>query len=438
MMYLGANSNLYLNSGTVQAKGSMTIKSANATATGTGNIYVQAGGGVIDTDSFTVTSSLAFQHDTSSLGSAKDGGLTKLGAGTLNLNVVNTYTGDTVIKGGTLITGVNGALGNTVVGFGNTSGTTGILNLNGISQQIGGLYGGDNYAGYVQNNTGSVVLTINSSGSTSFAGGILSGISIVKTGTGTQTLTGEINNYDGSTTVNQGTLLITGSGKIESTSGVTVNGGVFDYASSVVLDRDVIVDGGVFKYNSAAVYSGNLTFTSGVIGGNGNFTSALSIGAGQVIAPGNSAGNFKTGAQTWLTGGAYEWEISAMSGAAGTDWDLLTISGVLNLEGIDANGFSLLLSSLTDLSGFDSSQAYAWEIATASGGIVGFDVGKFLIDADGLSGFDPAGFSLYLDSSSLFLKYEMIPEPSTWGLLLAGAAMLTVGVLRRRKSTVKC
>ena len=41
-------------------------------------------------------------HDTTAGALATDGGLTKLGAGTLTLTAANTYTGNTTVSGGTL------------------------------------------------------------------------------------------------------------------------------------------------------------------------------------------------------------------------------------------------------------------------------------------------------------------------------------------------
>ena len=63
---------------------------------------VQSGGAIIDDGGFAITISGLLTHDPA-LGSAADGGLTKLGAGTLTLNDINTYNGPTVIKAGTLV-----------------------------------------------------------------------------------------------------------------------------------------------------------------------------------------------------------------------------------------------------------------------------------------------------------------------------------------------
>ena len=92
----GVNSTFNFNGG--------TIRSLRDTATfmeGLDNAYVQAGGAVFDTNNRSITVGQALLHD-SALGSTRDGGLTKNNTGTLSLLGINSYTGDTVINGGTL------------------------------------------------------------------------------------------------------------------------------------------------------------------------------------------------------------------------------------------------------------------------------------------------------------------------------------------------
>ncbi|MHB1713085.1 MAG: autotransporter outer membrane beta-barrel domain-containing protein [Acidimicrobiales bacterium] len=75
---------------------------------------VQSGGAIIDSNGQTLWFAQALLHS-SSLGSTLDGGLTKNGAGTLDLTQPNTYTGATTVAGGTLALGV---LVNTANGIG--------------------------------------------------------------------------------------------------------------------------------------------------------------------------------------------------------------------------------------------------------------------------------------------------------------------------------
>jgi autotransporter-associated beta strand protein len=83
---------------------------------------VQAGGAFLDDGGFAITIAAPLLHDPA-LGSTVDGGLTKLGAGTLTLTASNSFTGDTLVTAGTLALSGNGSLPGTqniIVGSGAT------------------------------------------------------------------------------------------------------------------------------------------------------------------------------------------------------------------------------------------------------------------------------------------------------------------------------
>ncbi|MGX9393839.1 autotransporter-associated beta strand repeat-containing protein [Nitrobacteraceae bacterium UC4446_H13] len=140
------------------------------------------------------------------------GGLTKTGILPLVLGGTNTYLGPTNVNEGTLSPGSTG-------GFSASSAFTvaagANIELRGIDASIGSLAG----AGTVtNNNTIAAVLTTGSdntsttfSGTTSDAGA--GSLSLVKVGSGVQTLSG-VNTYTGGTTVSQGWLEIVGTGTL--------------------------------------------------------------------------------------------------------------------------------------------------------------------------------------------------------------------------------
>ncbi len=121
----GASTNIFnLNGGVLSTFGIVTANNSGARAfnfnggtlraiadnatffnLGTGNTAanVRNGGAVIDTVGFNVTIPYLLRHSTIAGDNAVDGGLTKLGTGTLTLSVSNTYSGNTTISNGTLI-----------------------------------------------------------------------------------------------------------------------------------------------------------------------------------------------------------------------------------------------------------------------------------------------------------------------------------------------
>jgi autotransporter-associated beta strand protein len=201
--------------------------------------------------------------------------ITKGAAGTLVLNGNNTFTGGVNINDGTILLGGTGALnsstpnainfyGSGIIGsVQNTSlypggpsaiqGTNGSvghlaippsLALGGNSVTVASLDSTKLFSGLTplvaNSNATPAILTISSpnSPSTTFAGVIQDGallaggtggaLSLTKSGTGTQILTGA-NTYSGATTVNSGTLALSGAGSIGNSSGLNIaSGGTLD------------------------------------------------------------------------------------------------------------------------------------------------------------------------------------------------------------------
>ncbi len=162
------------------------------------------------------------------------GAWAKQGGGILRLGGQSTYSGSTSINNGIvqITTGNDRLPTGTVVNIGQAaSSNVGTFDLNGNNQTIAGLVSttGTNAAAVsntVTTSTTPATLTINTAGSNSYAfsdgtaatsGIITGGISLVKNGTGTQSL-GGVNTYTGTTSINNGKLRLTGS----LTSAVTV------------------------------------------------------------------------------------------------------------------------------------------------------------------------------------------------------------------------
>ena len=204
--YAGANAGKLLLYGNVSTLGNATVAIASAGALATAGTIDLEGG----TRTFTVADGTA-ATDLAISAAITNGGLTKAGAGILTLSGANTYTGTTTINAGTLeLSGGSAILDAGAVALADVAGAT--LSLS-SSETIGSLSGGGTTGGEVD--LGSSTLTVGDSSDTLFAGNIhnISSGAIIKTGTGTLTLSG-VNIYTGTTTINAGTLALSGGSAI--------------------------------------------------------------------------------------------------------------------------------------------------------------------------------------------------------------------------------
>jgi autotransporter-associated beta strand protein len=346
------------------------------------------------------------------------------GAGGLRLSGVNLFSGSiSVLEGSRLTVGGAGNLGSAQIRIGSSgslefaslAANNGSANTFANAISLGGQSGTFNntgsgkvvLSGPIASNGGLLVFT---GGSFDVLGGISEAGSLRKEGTGTLTLSGT-NSYTGATTVAAGQL--------------TVNG---DSASSAHIVRNGATLGG-----------------SGTVG-------ALVVQSGGTISPGNSPGTLTvSGDAVWEAGGNYNWQLVDADGGAGADWDTINITGELDLSNLTlADPFKVNLWSLSspgastgDTLNFDGSSNYSWTIATAAGGITGFDADNFSIYTaarNGTNGFtnkDAGGtFSVSVAGNNLNLVYgpSAVPEPaSTFAVL----ALFSSGVLQRRRRVVR-
>jgi autotransporter-associated beta strand protein len=201
------------------------------------------------------------------------------------------------------------------------------------------------------------------------------------------------NTYNGATTVSAGTLALgtnslypfdptgNGIGTVNSFSLVVRQGGVFD----------------VSQIPQGYVVPGRQT-----LAGDGTVLGALTVGGTARLSPGVSVGTLTTtGSVTFGELGNYNWQIFNAAGTAGgTGWDLLTSSGVLDIQATSVNPFAINLWSLSgtnptidgNAANFNPNQNYTWRIATAAGGIANFSADKFVINS-GSTSLGTGGFS---------------------------------------------
>ena len=381
--------------------------------------------------------------------------LTKTGQGLLYLENASaqttTYTGGTFVNEGTLVVNSYGKLptgGNVTV----NGGTLRLDTYNNLTVGTLTLTNGAITQGTLSPTktlTASSFVMSNGSVSQILAG---TGAALTKGTAGTVTLSA-INTYTGATTVNVGTLLVSGAGSINSTSGVTVTGATaaLRYDSSTGLTRNVtLASGGTLQYNSITDYAtGTFTWTNGMLAGtnwNGTNLGGLTVGAGKTISPGNSPGTAATTSQTWDASGSYLWEINdatqALTPGSNPGWDLLSGTGTLTISATSLSKFTINVTSLNganpgNAANYTAGNSYKWLLADFANPISGFDTGNFTINTSAFSNQPGAEFQIKLgsdtgiggDNTQLWL---VVPEPATWALL--AFSLTTVLVLRRRRN----
>jgi len=273
---------------------SLTIQNGSSI---TGNVVAVSGG----TDTFALGGAIDSSFNTTLIGAQYQNftAFNKTGASTWTLTGTPGQATPWVISNGTLqagaVTNVFGATSAITVN------TPGILDLGGNNQQIGSLAG----SGTVTNSAGaSATLTTGDATNTLLSGVIQNGVgqtALTKQGAGVFTLSGT-NTYAGATTINGGTLALTGGGSIANSSGVNVANaaGVFDI-SGTTTGASITTLSGVTN-SSVALGSKTLTLANasttynGVISGTNG---ALTLTAGTQTLTGT---NTYTGVTTISSG----------------------------------------------------------------------------------------------------------------------------------------
>ncbi|MGA0873072.1 MAG: autotransporter-associated beta strand repeat-containing protein, partial [Phycisphaerales bacterium] len=331
------------------------------------------------------------------------GTFTYAGPGTLILTADSSYVGDTTISGGILQVGDGGTSGSLGTGDITNNGTLafdrsdaytvpGAISGSGtVIQQGSGsldLDGGSHSAGSWSLVSGSIDNGTLAAGDFDFESGSVSAIlagsgAFTKTGFGTVVLSAA-NTYSGTTTIAEGTLVVNG-----------------DQSSAT---------------GTVSVADGATLAGEGTVGG------AVSLASGATINAGDGVGTMATSDDVTFAGGSnLNWQITSATGTAGTDWDLLAIGGALVIDAsassdpIQINVWSVLGDgSNGEVANFNPTlSAYSWTIATAAGGISGFDASSFEVNTGATNGtgglvspYSVDGFTVSVVGNSLVLSYS--------------------------------
>ncbi|WP_417774249.1 beta strand repeat-containing protein, partial [Stappia sp.] len=194
-----------------------------------------------------------------------NGDLVKTGAGKLILTGNNTYSGTTILGGGTLSIASDDNLGANSIAF-----ETATLEVTASATIDNAIYLNSNTTGTIDTQDNAVTAS----------GGITGAGNLVKTGTGTLTLSG-ISTHIGSTTIKAGTLSVT-DGYNLSASALTLDGGTFAVTgNSATLANTISLAAG----SGTIDISGSGATFGGAISGSGDLTKT---GAGTLTLSGTS------------------------------------------------------------------------------------------------------------------------------------------------------
>ena len=326
--------------------------------------------------------------------------------------------------------------------------TAGLSALNGAWRDTWSLLVADTQGGNLAR-LNSWVLSITGTAASSGTMDVGQGGTLSATGAGTQTIGATVTSTgSGASAISLGAASgqilnltggISGSGEFKKTGeGVLKIGNSSGFTGTLqVQGGKAVVDGTMNASSTVVVGNGAVVGGAGTVG-------ALQVASGGMIAPGNSPGQLNVARNaTWAGGASYEWEINNFLGSAGTNWDFLNIAGALNITATSGSQFlvdvvSLLANNSPGVAaGFNAFTNYSFDIATAAGGITGFDAAAFLLDTSGFANpMWPAGaaaggsWSVSQSGNSIRLNYAAaIPEPSSAALMVVGLGALA---LRRR------
>ena len=336
-------------------------------------------------------------------------GISKLGGGTAILSGANTFTGTTTVGAGVLNLANSLALQNSVLDTTGLSGSAPTVTLSTTTPTIGGLIGSVNLATAVASGYASVTaLTLNpTTGNPSYSGSIADGapgMTLTKSGAGTQTLSGP-NTYTGATTVSGGDLLLNNLNAISNSAPVSVASGASlqlnaagTYAITGTLslvgsglagtsDPGALFfgNGGVAAttVNAPLALGGATTISSygvtmnqtlgGVIGGTGPLTLDSRGGANTHTAVWTlNATNTYTGNTTIVNDNGLL-DVTVMLGAANAlpTTTSVNLHGVTTMSGsiyatLDLNGFPQTLAGLTDTNSSSSSGTFGTRVINSS------------------------------------------------------------------------
>ena len=418
--------------GTIVSAGTLDVVTGGAIGHVAGDLVV--GGGTLAVSGGSVAvNDAAIGDGPGSIGDLSVGAGQFDAAGTLRIGNGAGATGSLAISGGAMTTGAailgdQSSTGTVIVSAGTWTNaadlavTSGLMTISGGTVTVGGTLSESAPGSILLQSGGELRIGTGGSGGVLLADLDFAG-RLIFNSTGSSTY--------GGTLSGTGTLTKEGSGTLTLSSA-----GTYSYSGTTTVSAGGLVVDGVL--DSSAVF----VATGGSLGGNGTVASAVTVASGGTIAPGLSGTSLLTVGSLNLQAGseaAFGIGDGPLAGSAGVDYDALRISGTVAL----ATNVTVRLdfATTTPFANGEVFQLFAFDGGTP--------VGHFSsVIASGIGAY--AGVTFYragpdewlstFSTSEQFLRFNeltgslvVVPEPSTWGLLLAGSTAAAVGGLWRRR-----
>jgi len=181
----------------------------------------------------------------------------------------------------------------------------------------------------------------------------------------------------------------------EGSAGVNPGGYLWVSASGATIKDLTINSAGAYQRDVSGVRINNNLQVFGTLSGTGQWGDGrLIVAGGGEVAPGGSTGTL-TGANAFemQAGATYQWELADPDGVAGTDWDLIDVTGALTL----ANDWILRMNDGGLTRNTEASEEF--DIFNATGAIA---LGTVILEA-GDTNWDVSGASVNVDGLRVYL-----------------------------------
>ena len=339
----------------------------------------------------------------------------KAGAGDVTMSGANTYAGGTVVRSGVLYLENNASLGTGTVTAGDAS--SGSSNINILTN---GALTISNNVSITNNTSGTITMGVNSSDNSTFSGalGLSDNLTITAVSGGTATFSGVISDSAGTngiTKIGAGTLVLSGNNSYDGLTTLTTG--------------EMIINGDQSAANGhITVASG--TFLSGTGNAGGSVTSLdgkMSAGSGEW-----SVGTFSiSGSNANLSGGTFVWDISDLSAVAGIGYDLLTFTSAYDLStNLGGGALNIYVQDNNNYIGPNGGTAgNTYEVMR---GVTNFNESYFNLDSNLIN---TVWSTTWTDANggTLWLSYEVVPEPSTYFMCGFIFVVITFRFFRKRR-----